>query len=195
VHTARDAIVFDARMGLISSRTGAALALVVSVLALALGSFALLASFRDDDDVSDGRLVQTRLTPGASEQPVLFELDGFYVSTGDDGRLRALYVYPPGFFGHNRGCRVEWRPFEAPATEGQAPGMFVEPCGGARFDRGGALVSGPAERGLDEFKTEPGIEGVIVDTGVLYCGPAAGAAPPTAAAIDREECDRVDAAR
>ena len=183
-------------MGLISSRTGAAAALVVSVVALALGAFALLAALREDDDPAVGRLVQTRLTAESSEQPVLFELDGFYASTGSDGKLRALYVYPPGYFGHNRGCRVEWRPFEAPPAEGEEPGLFIDPCGGARFDRSGALVGGPAERGLDEFRTEPGIEGVIVDTGVLYCGADAAAddVTPTAAA-DRGECELVDVAR
>jgi len=184
-------------MGLISSRTGAAAALGVSVLALAFGAFALLAALRDDEDPSAGRLVQTRLT-ASDAAPVLFELDGFYASTGSDGKLRALYVYPPGYFGHGRGCRVEWRPFEPPPAEGEQPGLFIDPCGGARFDRSGALVGGPAERGLDEFRTEPGIEGVIVDTSVLYCGADASApmarATPTAA-VDREECELAGAAR
>lgn len=178
-------------MGLISSRTGAALALVLAVIAVALGVFALLAALREDDDAGPGRLVQTRITPGSSEQPVLFAFDGFYMSTGDDGRLRALYVYPPGFFGHNRGCTVEWQPFVT-ADGAARPGLFVDPCGGARFDRSGGLVDGDADRGLDEFRTEAGIEGVIVDTGVLYCGASGDAA--TDDARDREECERIDAA-
>jgi hypothetical protein len=177
-------------MGLISSRTGAALALVLSIAAVALGIAALLAALRDESDGA-GRLVQTRLTPSNAE-PTLFALDDFFVSTGADGKLRALYVYPPGYFGHSRGCRITWQPFETSAGVDR-PGLFVEPCGGARFDRSGSLVSGPADRGLDEFRTEPGIEGVIVDTGVLYCGPTAGAAPVAAGTrAAREECDRVD---
>jgi hypothetical protein len=175
-------------MGLIGSRTGAALALTLSVLAVALGLFATLAALRDGDDDGSGRLVQTRITPGSSEQPVLFALDGFYMSTGDDGRLRALYVYPPGFYGHNRGCTVEWQPF-ASAPEAERPGLFVDPCGGARFDRNGLLIDGEADRGLDEFETEPGIEGVIVDTSVLYCGSSGDDTPDDTA--DREECKLV----
>jgi hypothetical protein len=174
-------------MGLIGSRTGAALALTLSVVAVALGLFATLAALRDDEDERPGRLVQTRITPGSSEQPVLFALDGFYMSTGDDGRLRALYVYPPGFFGHNRGCAVEWQPF-ASVQDAERPGLFVDPCGGARFDRNGALIDGEADRGLDEFATEPGIEGVIVDTSVLYCGSSGDTPDDTA---DREECELV----
>jgi hypothetical protein len=176
----------------ISSRTGAALSLVISVLALGLGILAVMIALREDDDES-GRMVQTRLSPSDAE-PALFALDEFYMSTGDDGKLRALYVYPPGYFGHSRGCRVEWRPFEAPPEGSDRPGLFVDPCGGSQFDRSGALIFGPAERGLDEFRTEPGIEGLIVDTSVLYCGPQrdpASAATPEPGA-DRSECDRVD---
>ena len=181
---------------MISSRTGAALALLLSIGAVALGLAALMAALRTDDESAPGRLVQTRLTSSLAEQPVYFAIDNFYVLTGRDGRVRALYVYPPGHFGHDRGCKIEWRPFE-PAPEDGFPGMFVDPCGGAVFDRNGVLVSGPADRGLDEFGTEPGIEGVIVDTGVLYCGASAEASsddPTPVADIDREECEPVDAA-
>ena len=76
-------------------------------------------------------------------------------------------------------------------------GAFVEPCGGASFDRDGTWLSGPAERGLDEFKTAPGIDGVIVDTRELYCGAALDGGTPEAVTpsdeerAEREECDRV----
>jgi hypothetical protein len=198
-----DASVPDSRMGVISSRNGAALALLLSVFAVSLGAAALFAALRSDDGVTPGRLVQTRLVPSDGE-PMLFALDGFYASTGEDGKLRALYAFPPGYFGHERGCQVEWRPFET-AADLERPGLFVDPCGGSKFDRSGERVFGPAERGLDEFRTEPGIEGVIVDTGVLFCGAPArvrSAAPdgltltpaPTSTVDgDREECDRVDA--
>jgi len=172
---------------------------MLAVAALAVGVAALMATLRDDGP-ERGRFVQTRLLPSEAE-PVLFPLDDFYAITGSDGALRAIYVYPPGYHGHTRGCKVVW--IADAAGSGFSLGAFVEPCGGARFDRDGALLSGPAERGLDEFKTEPGIEGVIVDTRTLYCGAALAAASPestpattaTAAATPqpkaREECDRV----
>jgi hypothetical protein len=175
---------------MISSRTGAALALVLSIVAVALGAAALFAALRGEDDDEAGRMVQTLITPSDSE-PVLFELDGFYMSTGEDDKLRALYVYPPSYHGHTRGCRVEWRPFESAPDDAARPGMFIDPCGGAQFDRSGALVSGPAERGLDEFRTEPRVEGVVVDTSVLYCGVSADEDATPVPEIDREECELV----
>jgi hypothetical protein len=161
----------------IGTRLAAALSLVLAVAAVALATAALMAALRDDDPQL-GRLVQTRLVPSESD-PVLFPLDGFYASTGDDGVLRALYVYPPGFFGHNRGCTVVWVP-DAEGVTG-TPGAFLDPCSGARFARDGTLIGGPGERGLDAFATQPGIEGVIVDTRTLYCGVASSLPAATAA--------------
>lgn len=165
---------------------------MLAVAALAVGVAALMATLRDDGP-ERGRFVQTRLLPSEAE-PVLFPLDDFYAITGSDGALRAIYVYPPGYHGHTRGCKVAW--IADAAGSGFSLGAFVEPCGGARFDRDGALLSGPAERGLDEFKTEPGIEGVIVDTRTLYCGTALDAGSPATATpsperASRKECDRV----
>jgi hypothetical protein len=149
------------------TRLGAALALALSVAAVALATAALLTALRDDE-TARGRLVQTRLVPSESP-PVLFPLDEFYASTGEDGILRALYIYPPGYFGHSRGCAVVWLPDGV--GPGGRPGVFMDPCGASRFGRDGSLLEGPADRGLDRFKTEPGIEGVFVDTRTLYCGP------------------------
>ena len=178
----------------ISTRLGAALALLLSVAAVALGTAALFLALRDDAP-ERGRLVQTHLIP-SGDDPVLFSVDEFYAGTGSDGAVHALYVYPPGFFGHDRGCKVVWSP--GLTAFGSTSGEFIDPCGGARFNRDGALVSGPADRGLDEFKTEPGIEGVIVDTRTLYCGapkvePAATPADTPTAASERAECKRVSA--
>lgn len=179
---------------MIGTRRAAAFSLMLAVAALAVGAAALMAALRDGG-AERGRVVQTRLLPSESE-PVLFPLDDFYASTGSDGALRALYVYPPGYHGHTRGCKVVW--IADAVGGGFSLGAFVDPCGGARFDRDGALVSGPAERGLDEFKTAPGIEGVIVDTRTLYCGAALDAgspestpATPSPGRAAREECDRV----
>lgn len=199
---------------MIGTRVGAALALVLSVAAVALGAAALLTALRDDDG-ERGRLVQTRLVPSESA-PVLFPLDEFYASTGEDGQLRALYLYPPGFYGHDRGCQVIWSPDAQGSPRADGPGAFLDPCSGARFARDGTLLEGDAPRGLDRFKTEPGLEGIIVDTRTLYCGepfsplssptiaqpsdstppPGATQEPdvtPTAQRTTFEECERVSA--
>jgi hypothetical protein len=156
---------------MISSRVGAALALVLAAAALALAVVAFMATVRDDSDTA-GRFVQSRLTNDYAGAPVLFPIDDFFIGRATDGYLHAWYAYPPGYFGHVRGCKVIW---EATGTidtpKGKAgPGLFVDPCGGSRFDRDGALVYGPADHGLDEFSTQPGVEGVIVDTRRLICG-------------------------
>jgi hypothetical protein len=56
--------------------------------------------------------------------------------------------------------------------------VYIDPCSGARFDGDGRLVSGPAERGLDEFQMQGDVEGMVVDTRKLFCG-APYEAPPT----------------
>jgi hypothetical protein len=157
---------------LISSRVGAAFALVLSIIALAMAVVAFMATVRDDS-VKPGRLVQTRLTNEYTGQPVLFPIDDFYAGRDGSGRIRAFYVYPPGYFGYERGCKVVWDSTATVDTEkGKVgPGLYLEPCGGSHFDRDGELVFGPADHGLDEFATQPGVEGVIVDTRKLYCGP------------------------
>lgn len=126
-----------------------------------------------DNGATQGRFVQSRLTNEYTGAPVLFPIDEFFAGRDSEGHIRAFYIYPPGYFGHARGCKVVWSDTATIDTEkGKAgPGLFVEPCGGSRFDRDGELVYGPADRGLDEFATEPGVEGVIVDTRTLYCGP------------------------
>ena len=185
---------------MISTRFGVAVALFLSLAALALGTLAFMSVLREEDE-DVGRLVQTRITNAYQGDPVLFALDEFFVSRDATGRARALYIYPPGHYGHDRGCRVVWSPdatFDAPS--GQAgPGLFIDPCGGARFRRDGTLLSGPADRSLDYFGTTPGLDGVIVDTRTLFCGAAPGGGGggtpvPTATPSD-ETCDRVSAGK
>jgi hypothetical protein len=153
---------------LIATRTGAAVALLLAVVAVALGMTAFMSTVRDEKE-KPGRMVQTRLTQAYAGDPVSFPLDEFYIGHDSNGRLRALYVYPPGFYGHTRGCKVVWSPDEFIAPD-HGPGLFVDPCGGARFDRDGMLVAGPADHGLDYFATVLGVEGMFVDTRTLYCG-------------------------
>jgi hypothetical protein len=165
---------------LISSRVGAALAVIFSIFALALGVVAFMSTVRDDS-AKPGRLVQSRLTNEYPGQPVLFPVDEFFAGSDSDGHIRAFYVYPPGYYGHVRGCKIVWDNAATRDTEkGKVgPGLYLEPCGGSAFDRDGELVSGPADHGLDEFTTQAGVEGVIVDTRKLFCGPNY-VPPPTA---------------
>jgi hypothetical protein len=163
---------------MINVRVAAALALLLGAAGAALGVIALFAALRDDD-AAEGRLVETRLAPFEGD-PVYFPLDELYVSTDESGTIRALYVYPPGYFGHVRGCRVVWIGNEVVENSGHrfGPGLFVDPCGGARFGRSGEMIQGPADRGLDYFTTKPGLGGVIVDTRELHCGETYQPRPP-----------------
>lgn len=156
---------------MIRARFAVALAVIVALAALGFGFLAFMSTVRDKRE-QPGRLVQTRISNATQGGPVYFPLDEFFMSRGADGDLHALYTYPPGFFGHNRGCRVVWVPDEvAPSGQAQAvPGLFVDPCGGARFDRAGRLLGGEADRGLDYFEMGPGVEGFVVDTRTLWCG-------------------------
>ncbi len=156
---------------MISSRVGAAIAVVLSIAALAFAVVAFMSTIRDDSQPI-GRLVQSRLTKEYTGQPVLFPLDDFFVGRDNDGRIRAFYLYPPGYFGHVRGCKIVWDNAAVIDTEKGTfgPGLYVEPCSGARFNRDGELIYAPADRGLDYFATQAGVEGVIVDTRKLYCG-------------------------
>lgn len=162
---------------MINTRFAVVVAVALSIAAIALGLIALMAQVRNDD-THRGRLVDTRLTNTYTGEPMLFPLDDFYAVRGDDGRLHAWYVYAPGYSGHVRGCRLVWNADAGvdatPAA--RASGLFVDPCGGARFDRDGRLIAGPADRGLDYFATSPSVDGIIVDTKRLLCGAAAVAA-------------------
>jgi hypothetical protein len=159
--------------------------LLVSLAALSLGIVAFMRTVRDHNDIA-GRLVQTRMTNEYAGSPVWFPLDDFFVGPDSHGDVRAFYAYPPGYFGHQRGCKMVWDQAAtiAPDRGGSVagPGLFIDPCGGARFNRDGILVSGPADRNLDEFLLTPAVDGFIVDTKALYCGaplPAAPSAPAT----------------
>jgi hypothetical protein len=120
--------------------------------------------------------------------PVWFPLDDFFVGPDSRGYVRAFYAYPPGYFGHQRGCKMIWdqaatiAPDPGGAVAG--PGLFIDPCGGARFNRDGTVVSGPADRNLDEFLLTPAVDGFIVDTKTLYCGAPLPSAPATPESAD-----------
>jgi hypothetical protein len=153
----------------ISTRFGLAVTLVLSVVAVALAIVAFMSTIRDPKE-QPGRMVQTRINNSYAGDPISFPIDDLFVSRDGDGMLHALYAFPPGFYGHMRGCRVIWAPAE-PGIDG-VDGLFVDPCGGARFARDGRLLSGPADRGLDYFTLTPAVEGMVADTRTLYCGVA-----------------------
>jgi hypothetical protein len=154
----------------IGTRTATALAFLLSIVGVAVGVTAIALSLRDDgDDTSN--LLQTRIDR-VDGDPIPFPLHDFYLSGDSQGVPRALYMYPPGYYGHVRGCKVVWLADDSVEVDGRAvgPGLFVDPCGGARFERDGRLVAGPADRGLDWFSTRTEIGGAVVDLDRLQCG-------------------------
>jgi hypothetical protein len=158
-----------ASIPVISARLGVAVALLLAVAGVAIGTTAFFAAERKTGDIT-GRLVQSRATNEYDGPPLAFPLDDFYIGRGTDGVLHAFYAYPPGYFGHVRGCKLVWDSIGTVATPRAGPGLYVDLCGGARFDKDGKLVSGPADRNLDYFATTPAVEGLLVDTRTLYCG-------------------------
>jgi hypothetical protein len=156
---------------LISTRFGVVVSLVLAVAALALAIVAFMSTIRDAGPIR-GRLVQSQITNEYDGAPLTFTIDDFFIGRGTDGVLHAFYVYPPGYFGHTRGCRIVWDTAATVATPAgkQGPGLFVDPCGGARFTRDGKLVSGPADHDLDYFATSAAVDGTVVDTRRLLCG-------------------------
>ncbi|MGD9891660.1 MAG: hypothetical protein AB7R89_17440 [Dehalococcoidia bacterium] len=148
--------------------------------------------FQSRDD-APSRIVEAG--PPAAYQPnmpISFALDDFYLMALESGEFVALYAYPPGYFGHVRGCRIRWEPdatFSAlrpiglppgdelatPNPEGpfepiEATGLWVEPCGGSKWDSTRRYLFGPAPRDLDRFPVEVTDAGRIsVDTRRLQC--------------------------
>ncbi|MHB8376551.1 MAG: hypothetical protein ACYDEB_06295 [Dehalococcoidia bacterium] len=180
---------------MISVRTGVAIAIVLSIAALAVGVAALMQDVRGGGP-THGRLVQTRITNTLSGDPVRFALDRFYMSPEGNGHVVALYEYPPGFFGHTRGCPLVWQR-DAVVVAGTTTyrGLFTDPCSGAHFDRSGKLVDGPADRDLDRFPMTPEPDGMLVDTHTLLCGDnlpnAAAGVTPTPTPATPARCPRV----
>ncbi|MBI2723878.1 MAG: hypothetical protein HYX50_02345 [Chloroflexi bacterium] len=164
---------------MIRARIAVAISILMSVGALAIAIVAFTTTVRDKGDIT-GRLLQTRMNNEYTGDPVLFPIDDVFVGPNSAGKLRAFYVYPPGYYGHTRGCRVVWDAAAAVAVAGESfgPGLYIDPCGGARFNRDGELVAGPADRSLDRFDTLPAVDGMVVDTRRLWCGPTPGAQQP-----------------
>jgi plastocyanin len=154
---------------------------IVGVLAMAA---VWMLRTRDD---APGRVVEAG-PPEAyrHREPILFALDDFYLMSLEGGEFVALYAYPPGYFGHVRGCRIRWEPdatyqgyhagtgaTPAPVSQQtlvEATGLWVEGCGGSKWDASGRRLFGPAPRDLDRFPVNLTAEGNIrIDTRRLQC--------------------------
>lgn len=166
-----------------SFRFATVLALLCSLL---LSGAALVVSLTRSGE-AQGRIVMAG--PRESympRMPVPFVLDDFYLMMLDDGEFVALYAFPPGWAGHTNGCRIHWEPeakFEAydagngatplPAAQSRlvsATGLWIDGCGGSKWDAGGRKLFGPALRDLDRFPVTVTAEGSIrIDTRTLRC--------------------------
>ena len=148
----------------------------VALIALGLGSAALAVSLMHSHD-SRGRVVQIELAPEDLPPliPVDFPLDDFALMRVEGDQFVALYVYPPGFFGHVRGCRVHWEPHTTYDGDTEHPviGIWTEGCSGAKWNARGRRLFGPPGRDLDRFPARVVQKGerwvVRVDTQDLQC--------------------------
>ena len=143
----------------------------VSLLAVMLASTALAVSLLHSHD-TPGRVVQ--FEPAFEDFPLLdpleFPLDDFYLMRVGGDEFVALYVYPPGFFGHVRGCRLHWEP--QTKFDG-VTGVWTEGCSGSKWDARGRHLFGPPGRDLDRFPVRVTRRGgrweVQIDTRRLQC--------------------------
>jgi cytochrome b6-f complex iron-sulfur subunit len=82
------------------------------------------------------------------------------VLAGMEAGLVALYQKCP-----HLGCRV---------PECKSSQWFECPCHGSQYNRAGEKKAGPAPRGMDRFGIAVNNGNVIVDTGIVFNGPAIG---------------------
>lgn len=83
----------------------------------------------------------------------------------------AFYTFTTHPIFREQGCEVTWEPdrvFDG-GLAGSTTGIFVG-CGGAKFDRTGRRIFGPAPRDLDRFPVTVTPDSIIVDTRQLICG-------------------------
>jgi Rieske Fe-S protein len=98
-------------------------------------------------------------------EPVRNEDHSFYIVKLETGEFLALFQRST-----HLGCTVAW--LDDLDFQGKT-GWFRDPCSNSTFTLEGALVFGPASRGLDRFPTEVVNGEVRVDTSRLICGPGA----------------------
>jgi len=80
---------------------------------------------------------------------------GVYIGFGEDGELVALLSREP-----STGCQLA---FEGTASAGDVAGIFVDPCGPARYSRAGVALHDNAPRDLARFELEIDEDEVVID--------------------------------
>jgi hypothetical protein len=146
----------------------------VALGALAAATLALLLLFLDNrasgGQASSGRMVDAGPASALTgRQPKAFPGDGFYLIRLDDGSLAALYVYPPGYFGHAQGCHIRWDVAPDLNSTFNQKDMWMEGCGGSLWDPSGHRLFGPTPRDLDRFAVSIRDGRLLVDTRRLIC--------------------------
>jgi nitrite reductase/ring-hydroxylating ferredoxin subunit len=101
----------------------------------------------------------------AAGEPAHFEGEGFFIVRLESGELFALHDRATGHLNEP----VDWRP----ELEFQGHTGWFRSVHRETYDLTGALVFGPATRGLDRFPVEVIGGEVRVDTSRLICGPGA----------------------
>jgi len=87
---------------------------------------------------------------------------GVWVLVPDSGATRAFAAQDP-----SSGCFVNWR---GDRTVGGVTEVFVDGCSGSSYDQEGAVVAGPAARGLDGFEVERTGAAIVIDLERLRLG-------------------------
>src|SRR6185312_2739911 len=83
---------------------------LLALVALLMAVTALLVALRRSPP-TPGRLLQLAPTRSYTvRSPIPYTLDDFQLMKLDDGSFVALYIYPPGMFGHTQGCTIRWEP-------------------------------------------------------------------------------------
>jgi cytochrome b6-f complex iron-sulfur subunit len=91
---------------------------------------------------------------------------------------KARAVYPqPVLNGMERGLAVLWQKcphLGCRVPQCESSQWFECPCHGSQYNRAGEKKAGPAPRGMDRFGVEVSGDNVVVNTGLVFNGPAIG---------------------
>lgn len=91
---------------------------------------------------------------------------------------KARAVYPqPVLNGMERGIAVMWQKcphLGCRVPQCESSQWFECPCHGSQYNRSGEKKAGPAPRGMDRFGVEISGDNVIINTGLVFNGPAIG---------------------
>ena len=139
---------------------------LLAAAAVATLAVALMVAWPSDD--GSGLVDAGRVQDLSAEEPVYNDA-GFFLVLLESGEVIALSDVDPHPFGEDPDCPITWRP--GMVFEGTT-GWLRATCSGSTFDRTGARVFGPAERGMDRFPVDVAGDGKIrVDTNTRLCAP------------------------